>query len=109
MIHSDYARVAPTETLSVGPYQIGPIDFYALVDLYFWDADFLIEGPTLARLGPDARKAMDVADEGFGISQGLLSHPDELKFTLWSGPGWEEEGKEAEGKGPVITWCPSAE
>ncbi len=78
---NDDAREVPTQTLPVGTYQIGPIDFDLLVDVYIWDTDFLIEAPTLAGLGPDARKAMDVADEVFGIAQGLPSHPDELKLT----------------------------
>ena len=44
-IHNDYAQEAPTQTLPVGPYQIGPIDFDAVVDQYFWDTDFLLDGP----------------------------------------------------------------
>jgi hypothetical protein len=95
-LHNDYAQEAPTQTLPVGPYQIGPIDFDALLDLYFWDTDFLLEGPTLAGLGPDTRKAMDVADEVFGISQGLPPHPDELKLTTWAESGWEKAGEEGE-------------
>ena len=31
-IHNDFAPEAPTQTLPVGPYQIGPIDFDALID-----------------------------------------------------------------------------
>jgi len=89
-IHNDYAQEAPAKALPVGPYQIGPIDFDAVVDRYFWDTDFLLEGPTLTGLGPEGRKSMGVADEVFGIAQGLPPHPDELKLTLWDGPGWEE-------------------
>jgi hypothetical protein len=108
-IHNDYAREAPTQTLPVDPYRIGPIDFNALTDGYFWDTDFLLEGPTLAGLGPDGRKSMDVADEVFGISQGLPPHPEELKLTPWAGGGWEEQGEEGEASGPVIPEYPPAE
>ncbi len=104
-IHNDDAQEAPTQTLPVGPYQIGPIDFDALVDLYFWDTDFLLEGHTLAGLGPDGRMSVDVADEVFGISQGLPPHPDGLRLTMWSEPC--REGAEA--SGPVILQYPPAE
>jgi len=108
-IHNDYAPETPTQTLPVGPYRIGPIDFDALVDGYFWDTDFLLEDPTLAGLGPDGRKTMGVSDEVFGIAQGLPPHPDELKLTRWEGPGWEEPGEEGEAIGPVIPEYPPAE
>ena len=50
-----------------------------------------------------------VADEVFGIAQGLPPHPDELKLTRWEGPGWEEPGEEGEAIGPVIPEYPPAE
>jgi hypothetical protein len=108
-IHNDYAREAPTQTMPVGPYQIGAIDFDALLDLYFWETDFLLGGPILAGLGPDGRKSIDVSDEAFGISQGLPPHSDELKLTRWAGLGWEESGEEGEAGGPVIPEYPPAE
>ena len=95
-IHNDYAGEAPTQTLPVGPYQIGPIEFDAVVDRYFWDTDVLLEGPILAGLGPDGRQSTGVADEVFGIAQGLPPHADEPKLTLWVEPGWEEPGEQGE-------------
>jgi hypothetical protein len=95
-VHNDYAGEASTQTLPVGPYQIGPINFDAVVDQYFWDTDFLLDGSTLASLSPEGRKTMDVADEVFGIAQGLPPHPDELKLTLWAEPGWEEPDEQGE-------------
>ena len=108
-IHNDFAQEAPTTTLPVGPYQIGPIDFDAVVDQYFWDTDFLLEGPILAGLGPEGRQSMGVADEVFGIAQGLPPHADELKLTLWAEPGWEEPDEGGEAVGPVIPEYPAAE
>jgi hypothetical protein len=108
-IHNDYAQEVPSKTLPLGPYQIGRIDFDAVVDQYFWDTDFLLEGPTLAGLGPEGRKSMGVADETFGIAQGLPPHPDELMLTLWAEPGWEEAGEEGEAVGLVIPEYPPAE
>ena len=108
-IHNEDAQEAPTTTLPVGPYQIGPIDFDAVVDRYFWDTDFLLEGPTLAGLGPEGRQSMGVADEVFGIAQGLPPHSEELKLTPWAGPGWEEPGEEDKAGGPVIPEYPPVE
>ena len=108
-VHNDYAPEAPTQTLPVGPYQIGPIDFDAVVDQYFWDTDFLLDGPTLAGLGPEDRQGMGVADEVFGIARGLPPHPDELKLTLWAESGWEEPGEQGEAVGPVIPEYPPVE
>ncbi len=34
-LHNEDAQEAPTQTLPIGPYQIGPIDFDALMDLFF--------------------------------------------------------------------------
>jgi hypothetical protein len=108
-IHNDYAPEAPTQTLPVGSYQIGPIDFDAVVDQYFWDTDFLLEGPIIAGLGPDGRQSMGVADEVFGIAQGLPPHSDELKLTLWVEPGWEEPGEQGEAEESWIPRYPPVE
>jgi len=108
-IHNDFAQEAPTTTLPVGPYQIGPIDFDAVVDQYFWDTDFLLDGPTLAGLSPEGRQSMGVADEVFGIAQGLPPHADELTLTLWAEPGYEAPGEEGEAVGPVIPEYPPVE
>jgi hypothetical protein len=104
VIHNDYAGGAPTKTLPVGPYQIGPIDFDAVVDEYFWDTDFLLDGPILAGLGPEGRQNMGVTDEVFGIAQGLPPHADELTLTLWAEPGEQDESV-----GPVIPEYPPVE
>jgi len=108
-IHSDYAQEVATKSLPVGPYQIGPIDFDAVMDQYFWDTDFLLDGPTLASLSPEGRKTMGVADEVFGIAQGLPPHPDELTLTAWAEPGWDESGEEDDAVGLVIPEYPPVE
>jgi hypothetical protein len=42
VIHNDLAPEAPKGWRPVGGYQLLEIDFLALVELYFWDTDFLI-------------------------------------------------------------------
>ena len=106
-VHNDYVKEGPSGALPVGSYQIGPIDFDALVDLYFWDTDFLVDPTTLAGLGPEGRESMDISDEVFGIAQGLPPHPAELKVTPWEEPGWDEE--DGQTQAPLIPQYPPAD
>src|SRR5262249_54422659 len=54
------------------------IDFDALVDMYFWDTDFLLDAEQFARLDPDAKANLGFSPSVFGVVQGLAPHPDEL-------------------------------
>ena len=54
------------------------IDFDALVDMYFWDTDFLLDAEQFARLDPDAKANLGFSPTAFGVIQGLAPHPDEL-------------------------------
>ena len=54
------------------------IDFDALVHMYFWDTDFLLDAEQFARLEPDAKANLGFSPSVFGVIQGLAPHPDEL-------------------------------
>jgi hypothetical protein len=54
------------------------IDFDALVDMYFWDTDFLLDAESFTQLGPDAKAELGFSPSTFGVTQGLAPHPDEL-------------------------------
>ena len=54
------------------------IDFDALVDMHFWDTDFLLDFEQFARLEPDAKANLGFSPSVFGVIQGLAPHPDEL-------------------------------
>src|SRR5262245_43500837 len=54
------------------------IDFDALVDMYFWDTDFLLDAEQFARLDPDTKANLGFSPSVFGGVQGLAPHPDEL-------------------------------
>jgi hypothetical protein len=54
------------------------IDFDALVDTYFWDTDFLLDGETVIQLDADAKASLGFSPSVFGVTQGLAPHPDEL-------------------------------
>ena len=86
-VHNDMVREARStfekRRLSrVGAFHIERIDFDGLVDIYFYDTDFLMEGETLMALGLERRKELGLNDEAFGISQDLAPHPDELKLKM---------------------------
>jgi hypothetical protein len=42
VIHNDLAPAAPKGWRPVGEFRLSEIDFDAMVDIYFWDTDFLI-------------------------------------------------------------------
>jgi hypothetical protein len=54
------------------------MDFDALVEMYFWDTDFLMDAEQFARLEPDAQANLGFSPSVFGVIQGLAPHPDEL-------------------------------
>ena len=67
----------------IGDYFIEMIRFNDIVDIYFFDTDFLSDSKTMLELGMDARKDMSLSNESFAISQGLAPHPEELKIKMY--------------------------
>ena len=67
----------------IGDYYIEMIRFNDIVDIYFFDTDFLSDSKTMLELGMDARKDMSLSNESFAISQGLAPHPEELKIKMY--------------------------
>ena len=60
----------------ISSYGIEHIEFDHLVDVFFWDTDFLdLHIPSLSL---EARQAMDVSPETFGLTSGMKPHPEEL-------------------------------
>jgi hypothetical protein len=82
-LHNDEAGTDPSGRTEVGPYSLGPIDFDAIVDRFFWDTDFLI-GPELLNLSPDQRaRQLGFSDEAFSIAAGLAPHASEIEIRPW--------------------------
>jgi hypothetical protein len=75
------------------------IDFEALVDMYFWDTDFLLDAELFARLSPDEKARLGFSPSVFGVIQGLPPHPDELllRRAEEGEPTSESEPEEDEG------------
>jgi hypothetical protein len=72
------------------------IDFDALVDMYFWDTDFLLDAEHFARLDPDAKANLGFSPSVFGVVQGLAPHPDELVLRRAKELGRTSEGEQEE-------------
>ncbi len=104
-IHNDAVQEEPGP-LPVGPYRIGPIDFDWLVDRYFWDTDFLLEGADVLALGLNGREALGLNAETFGLTQGLSPHPDELRLEPWDEPEYVVAGSPLP-EGSIISTFPS--
>jgi len=86
-IHNDMVKdarsISEKKRMSrVGAFYIERIDFDDLIDIYFYDIDFLMDGDTLMGLGLERREELGLNDETFGISQGLSPHPEELKIKV---------------------------
>lgn len=105
-VHNDFAREAAETVFPVGPYEIGEIDFDVIVDHYFWDTDFLLDGSTGAALGPEARETMGLSLEAFGISQKLVPHSEELNFEALRQAERANEGFMHEPEGARISKYP---
>jgi hypothetical protein len=84
-VHNDMMKNIPDrkekkKASLAGTFYIEEILFDDLIDIYFYDTDFLFNADTVVNLGFDNRKALGLNDETFGISQGLAPHPEELKI-----------------------------
>ena len=69
----------------IGNYYIEKLLFHEMVDIYFYDIDFLIDTEEAFQLGIEGRKNMDVSEATFAISQGLAPHPEELSLVVHEG------------------------
>ena len=56
-----------------------------MIDLYFFDTDFLFDSEDMMKLGLEGRKGMAFNEETFAITQGLAPHPEELKIKVHKG------------------------
>jgi hypothetical protein len=54
------------------------VDFDELIDVYFWDTDFLMDVGVLDHLTPEAKPQLGLSGEVFGVTHALAPHPDEL-------------------------------
>jgi hypothetical protein len=61
--------------------------FDEFIEVYFWDTDFLTDAGTIADLTPEAKPQLGFSREAFGVTHGLMPHPDELRLKPWQEGG----------------------
>ena len=84
-IHNDGVSLARNkrdrkEASFVDPFFIERIDFDEIVDLYFFDIDFLTSPDVMLNLPSWFKETYN--PEAFALSQGLLPHPEELALNI---------------------------
>jgi hypothetical protein len=82
-------------------YGITRLDFDRLIDVFFWDTDFLDVHIPLMSL--DARQFMNISPETFGVTAGMKSHPEELVLEVCD----EELVREFE-EDPCVLYLPGS-
>lgn len=81
-IENDLAADSNKPILVVDGVKIWELDFEAIVDIYFFDTDFLIEPDVLQNMPPDKKEQMGFTPETFPVVMGMKPHLDELKIKL---------------------------
>ncbi|UCH81428.1 MAG: hypothetical protein JSW20_02135 [Nitrospiraceae bacterium] len=89
-LHNDAVNDTETqedriEASQIGDYNIEELLFDEIVDIYFFDTDFLTDPDDMVNLGVEGRKNMAFNEETFAITQGLAPHPEELKLRVHKG------------------------
>lgn len=88
-ILNDLAPERVDGRFDVGGHRFRYLDFDAIVEVYFWDTDFLWTPEDLPTR--EAREIAGCSEQIFGIAHGLAPHPEELEFTRVDDPQWFEE------------------
>ncbi len=84
-IHNDRVSMARNErdrkeALFVDPFFIEKIDFDQIVELYFFDIDFLTSPEVMLNIPTWFKQTYN--PEAFALSQGMLPHPEELSLKV---------------------------
>lgn len=61
-------------------FGIEHIDFHLLIEMFFWDNDFL--GEEIPDLALETRQRLDISPETFGLTVGMKPHPEELALKV---------------------------
>jgi len=69
--------------LRIKNYTIYRLDFDKIIELYFWDTDFLIEENLFLKLREEEKRSLGVNKELFGIVTGLKPHSSEMVIKLY--------------------------
>jgi len=89
-LHNNAVRACETQEdrkplSQIGDYYIEELLFDEMVDIYFYDIDFLFDPEDMFQLGLEGRKQMAINEETFAVIQGLIPHPEELELKECEG------------------------
>lgn len=84
-IHNDMVAISDSrkdkrEVSLVDPFYIETIDMDGIVEMYFYDIDFLTDAETMLNIPDWLRRTF--SPETFGLSQGMLPHAEELELKI---------------------------
>jgi len=87
-VHQDLAAQEQGHSLTISKYRLQEIDFQEMVDLYFWDMDFLFLSATSRshEFDPDV-SCVDNLNSNC-LTMDLQPHPRYLQLTLVTDPMW---------------------
>lgn len=80
MVAMSENREERVEASFVDPFYIESIDVDGLLELYFFDIDFLVDAETMLNIPDWFRRTYE--PETFGLSQGMLPHAEELELII---------------------------
>jgi hypothetical protein len=85
VIHNDLAPGAPKGWRPVGEFKLSQIDFDALVDIYFWDTDFLIEPMRWSNRQPEELPLVQIQPTLWSDNrpENNLFYPGSLRYPDW--------------------------
>lgn len=86
-IHNDAVDACETadekrDAAMIGEYSIEKIDFDLLVELFFYDTDFLLDPEHLDAMTAEQKKCLDLNPETYSLTHGLAPHPEELVLKV---------------------------
>ena len=80
MVAMSGSREERKEMSFVDPFYIESIDIDGIVELYFFDIDFMTDAETMLNIPDWFRDTY--SPEAFGLSQGMLPHAEELELNV---------------------------
>lgn len=84
-------ELEPGSFSEIGPLKLREVDFEGLIEVYFWDTDFLQSRRVMEGLGKPGREEMGIMDEAFAIAQGWAPHKDDLRVEPADEGIWDDD------------------
>lgn len=87
-IHNDLLTDEPEGCLRVGAYRLREINFDEIIQIYFWDTEFLIASEMEGGLTAEEKPESCEQEESVNLAEGLHPHPNLLEVKQVTDPVW---------------------